>query len=57
MILRSFEWDGPGPAPGDVVRHPDGLYTVVEVAAGAGIGHWMLVCEPARIIEWVKQTH
>ena len=53
MILRTTEWEGLPPAPGDVVDLPDGERAVVTaVAMGAGIGHWTLTCQPARRIVW-----
>lgn len=53
LTLRSAAWDGPAPAPGDVVQLADGTVAVVQlVAAGAGVGQWRLECAPARLIRW-----
>lgn len=53
MILRTAEWEGLDPAPGDVVRLPGGAVAIVEhVAQGAGPGQWRLDCRPARLIQW-----
>ena len=56
MILRSTAWDGPAPAPGDVVAHESGFAVVREVAAGPGVGHWRMTCDPARLIRWTGQV-
>jgi hypothetical protein len=41
--LRSTSWDGPPPAPGDLVCTTAGSwYLVTTVAAGAGVGHYRL---------------
>lgn len=55
MILRTVEWDGPDPAPGDVLRLSPALtlHLVETVAAGAGLGQWTIeIGPPLRIIEW-----
>lgn len=52
MILRSTEWDGLAPAPGDVVQLADGVAVVTGVARGPGVGQWRITAEPARLIVW-----
>jgi hypothetical protein len=53
VTLRSTDWDGAEPHPGDVVQRPDGTVLVVaEVAKGAGVGHWTLRCHPRQLILW-----
>lgn len=57
MILRSTEWEGLPPAPGDVVQLGDGQVAVVrQVAQGPGVGQWRLWCSPARLIRWQTAT-
>lgn len=47
MILRSTGWDGPPPAPGDLIHLPDNHTwgTVRGVTAGAGIGHYTITVD------------
>lgn len=53
MILRSTEWDGPMPSPGDVVQLDEHLVAVVaSVAAGPGPGQYRIDCRPARLVRW-----
>lgn len=57
MILRTVAWDGPAPAPGDVVQLPDQQLAVVQaVAAGPGVGQWRIDATPARLITWQPAT-
>lgn len=43
--LRSWGWDGPAPAAGDLlVTRAGSWYLVVEVREGAGLGHYTLTC-------------
>jgi hypothetical protein len=59
VVLRSSEWDGPSPSPGDVVEHEHlGELFVNGVAAGAGLGHFTLSCEPmtGRRWRWRSET-
>lgn len=51
-VLRSTSWDGPTPAPGDVLREGDDLAVVEWVTQGPGIGHFTLVACRANVIEW-----
>jgi hypothetical protein len=53
LTLRSVAWDGPAPAAGDLLAHPDlGHLLVQAVAAGPGIGQWRLQCRVPRVIAW-----
>jgi hypothetical protein len=53
VILRTTEWDGLDPAPGDVIQLPDDqLAVVTAVASGPGLGQWRIDADPARVITW-----
>jgi hypothetical protein len=55
IVLRSSEWDGPSPSPGDVVITDDHDELVVAaVENGAGVGHFTLRCveTTGRIWRW-----
>ena len=52
VVLRASWWDGPDPAPGDVVVDGDRVLLVEEATEGAGVGHWTLHCRPTVLIRW-----
>jgi hypothetical protein len=59
IVLRSSEWDGPSPSPGDVVLHDEHDELVVcSVNAGAGVGHFTLECveRTGRVWQWHSEA-
>lgn len=52
VVFRSTEWDGPQPAPGDVLSTDFENYVVTSVAIGAGLGHYRIEAYEARTITW-----